>query len=661
MRLARLVLALTLIAGATPAFAQAPGPVPALPDAERRTSYSISGTTCTCNVNFALYGDSTDFQNWVEVYLNGVRVNFNDTTYGWAITSPSGSLGSIARPITNAVLTFNSAQTGTVQIVGARRPRRAAQFSENSGVSARDMNQVLTDIVATQRETWDKTNDVTGRAVLAAPGETLALLPSAASRANTGACFDNSGNLTSCISVPSGSFTPGSGISFTGTNPTTIAADIAAGGGINFSGSHPLTISNAYKVKFASQYGMADWCANLVAAIADLGSVPGKIIVDGNQTTNACSGAGNISLGNDHLLYFVGGGVFTLNRTIQFGNYGSGIVGAGGGGNGGNPPITTGNVLKWTGATGTPMLYMFGSSFSQFRNIGLDCNGVANCIGIWVNSNNVPISTRNVMEHFEISGAHVGIIIGSASTSAVSGAACNSNVNQDGCSENDVFTIRQFQIFGQCGDTTAEGVRINSLNAAQLSTLGPGNIQCANVGVNVINMNDNFTITGLTLGSVSGTNPTLIQIGAGVLNGPDIVSCESEAGSFAVVDNATGGTQNWSGNQFNQPSIIQGSVITVSTGNIYSTLTVSGNAAVTSIGDVIVGGPPTLGGSGRFITAGNILPAPVAALPACVPGRRGQSQYVTDANATTFNSVVAGGGSNILRVGCDGTNWRIGN
>jgi hypothetical protein len=202
--LRRAILALVLIAGFSPAFAQAPAPVPALPDVERRTSYSISASQCACAVNFALFGDGTDFANWVEVLLNGVRVNYNDATFGWTITSPSGPLGNIARPITDGVLTFTNVQTGTVQIVGARRPRRVSQFSENRGVAARDINQALTDIVAQNRETWDKTNDVTGRAVLAQPGETLALLPSAASRASQNAIFDSFGNLTAGLPVGGG-------------------------------------------------------------------------------------------------------------------------------------------------------------------------------------------------------------------------------------------------------------------------------------------------------------------------------------------------------------------------------------------------------------------------------------------------------------------------
>lgn len=223
--LRRALLALVLAAGISPAFAQsAPPPVPALPDAERRTTYTISGSTCACAVNFALYGDSTDYGSWIEVFVNGSLVSSSSYT----ITSPTGALGTIPRPITDAVLTFNAATTGTVQIVGARRPRRVSQFAENRGVAARDLNQVVTDIVAMLRENWDKTNDVTGRAVLAPPGETLALLPIAANRANLGACFDSGGNLTTCVSVPSTTFSAGNGITFTGVSPTVISTIVAA-------------------------------------------------------------------------------------------------------------------------------------------------------------------------------------------------------------------------------------------------------------------------------------------------------------------------------------------------------------------------------------------------------------------------------------------------
>ena len=46
----------------------------------------------------------------------------------------------------------------------------------------------------------------------------------------------------------------------------------------------------------------------------------------------------------------------------------------------------------------------------------------------------------------------------------------------------------------------------------------------------------------------------------------------------------------------------------------------------------------------------------VALLPA---GKIGDRTYVTDANATTYNSIVAGGGSNVVSVLYNGTNWVI--
>jgi hypothetical protein len=188
----KLAIVLALIAGLFPAIAaaQAPPAVPALPDSERRTSYSLSASTCACSVGFALYGSGTDVDQWIQVYVGGTRYLSTDSTHGWGITSATGSLATIARPITNAVLTFTSAQTGTVQIVGSERPRRLAQFNENRGVAARDLNQAITNIIAQNRETWDRSL----RSFLAPPGETIGLLPSQASRAGGVLAFDSSGN-----------------------------------------------------------------------------------------------------------------------------------------------------------------------------------------------------------------------------------------------------------------------------------------------------------------------------------------------------------------------------------------------------------------------------------------------------------------------------------
>jgi len=55
-----------------------------------------------------------------------------------------------------------------------------------------------------------------------------------------------------------------------------------------------------------------------------------------------------------------------------------------------------------------------------------------------------------------------------------------------------------------------------------------------------------------------------------------------------------------------------------------------------------------------------VTPSTVAALPGAATVGTGARAFVTDATATTFNSIVAGGGSNFVPVFSDGTNWRIG-
>jgi hypothetical protein len=65
----------------------------------------------------------------------------------------------------------------------------------------------------------------------------------------------------------------------------------------------------------------------------------------------------------------------------------------------------------------------------------------------------------------------------------------------------------------------------------------------------------------------------------------------------------------------------------------------------------------------RYIRAASALVSPsttVASLPAAGTAGAGARSLVTDANATTFQSIVAAGGANVVPVYSDGTNWRIG-
>lgn len=131
----------------------APPPVPALPDTARLTTYSITAQVGPFDVGFHIYGDGTDYQNWIEVWLNGARLI---PGVDWYLNLSTGTLATAARPLQNARVTLTTPSTGTLLIVGDRRPRRLSQFSENDGVSARDLNLALTDIIAVERELWDR-------------------------------------------------------------------------------------------------------------------------------------------------------------------------------------------------------------------------------------------------------------------------------------------------------------------------------------------------------------------------------------------------------------------------------------------------------------------------------------------------------------------------
>lgn len=87
-------------------------------------------------------------------------------------------------------------------------------------------------------------------------------------------------------------------------------------------------------------------------------------------------------------------------------------------------------------------------------------------------------------------------------------------------------------------------------------------------------------------------------------------------------------------------------------------------ARYTTTGGVIIGNTLTDPGAGNLFVKGHTINSgggvTVASLPAAAAGNQGARAFVTDANATTFASIVAGGGANKITVYSDGTNWRIG-
>lgn len=663
----RAILSLALIAGSYPAFAQVPPPVPALPDTERRTTYVIAASTCACNVNFALYGDSTDVTNWIEVFVNGVKISQSGN---WTITSPANPAGlaNAARPITDAVLTFTAAQTGTVQIVGARRPRRASQFPENRGVAARDFNQVITDLTAQNRETWDKINDVTGRTVQAPPGETLALLPILANRQNLGACFDNGGNLSTCVALPSGGITAGNGITFTGTSPTTISItspvtaanggtgvnnstnstnDVLASNGTNGSFVHSLITSvingacSVIPTTCGATFGylMPEWYGAVGDCVTDdQVSITNAITAAVAQKkrlnfSRSCYGhVGTLAFGFDNLEVTFAGFVtlktllpYTginvsidagpLNtqflRSIRFGV--------------GNPPYLTGH------ATSLQNLFIRSANFSFIEARGGDAATTSTGIEVDFavgsffrfiydgNGNGVPLITSKAQTAILLRGRTAGEPI----------AGCQIYVAAESMVNGVVMAGVNFSNITGFSEN-------NSVNDLFMQTDGAGNGNNNNV-ITDFDIEGIGAAAGLTLSSGTSAN-TFLGISIGGTKNVNIVAGNNRNVFYG--------------------GLMGGTVTDNGTNTIFENM-----QAVTFNPNATTSWTRVYNGAGVYYADRTIPPVVFANLPTCNAASTGARAFITDSNVTLTAGIGAGlgsGGANKTPVHCDGTIWRYG-
>jgi hypothetical protein len=138
-----------------PAFAQAPPPIPPLPDTNRTVAYSISVSTAQVAVPFNVYGDCSDIQ----VQINGVVVLLSNGL--WNCASSSGfALNTLPLPITDMVVNLTPALTsGTLAITGAWHARNPT-IPTAPGISRREYQQAINTITAGQREVSDLVSSV---------------------------------------------------------------------------------------------------------------------------------------------------------------------------------------------------------------------------------------------------------------------------------------------------------------------------------------------------------------------------------------------------------------------------------------------------------------------------------------------------------------------
>jgi len=159
--------------------------------------------------------------------------------------------------------------------------------------------------------------------------------------------------------------------------------------------------------------------------------------------------------------------------------------------------------------------------------------------------------------------------------------------------------------------------------------------------------------------TVKSINSGSYNVGIGVLALEDLVigDANTAIGSYALRD-ATGSSNTALGYSAGSTAISGNNNIFIGDGAAGSTTSVSneitiGNGSITKFRI-----------PGISLTAGakwiNVEESEVSALPAAATAGSGARAFVTDANATTFASIVAGGGANKVPVYSDGTNWRIG-
>lgn len=201
------------------------------------------------------------------------------------------------------------------------------------------------------------------------------------------------------------------------------------------------------------------------------------------------------------------------------------------------------------------------------------------------------------------------------------------------------------------------GVDANSVACCGIESLSPeslivGNYCYNNSGSGIKVSGDHSVITG----NISKNNGQVGVTETNTFAGIQVMTYASVIAGITGSNIVTTGNRCYDdqGTPTQDYGYLESNLTGAQTGNTMANNRFSGHL----LGDYLLAGlvPAVSQANGAVL----INPVAVASLPAAAAANNGARYFVTDANATTFASIVAGGGANKVPVYSDGTNWRIG-
>lgn len=268
-------------------------------------------------------------------------------------------------------------------------------------------------------------------------------------------------------------------------------------------------------------------------------------------------------------------------------------------------------------------------------------------------SESANLTYNNTTGLFNIRGLTLGLGGGLVSGNiAISDSALNANTTG--------FSNIAIGPFALQSNTTGDSNIAIGPNALQITSTANNNVAIGEGCMSLLTSGDNNIALGNTaLSSISsGSSNTAIGNGALFSSSNSANVAIGWGAGYSITGlggdgNTVIGTQAaFSGAGTGGNNIIIGYQAEPSSTSVSNQITL-GNSSISSFR---IPGLSWTGGV-KYINLGVLT---VATLPAAATAGAGARAFVSDANATTFASIVAGGGANNIPVYSDGTNWRIG-